>query len=379
MSKPIIIALFPIQPTISNFSYLNENFTVINYSLSTRDAFIKDIQTEPYSAASAIFGSYPGFASIGGLKDKVIIDALPASLKIIGLSSAGFDGYTLQLLADRGIKLCNVPVDIGVGMDVADCALWHVLSGIRKFNNWDRVMHNTPNAEDQHTLKVRDSVRNESVKDESAKEHGFAFGHMFHGNPITRVSKKKCAMFGYGLIGKLVVKRMLTIGLDVHVLVRDKQSYKDVADGDGVTIYSSQDQQDVLAATKDANVIIVCLPGGPQTQNIVNSKILQNVSDDSVIVNVGRGSCIDTEALKSAIETGKISHVGLDVFPSEPVVERYWFDEHALNSTSNPYFTSSLTPHLGSATIDTFEFATEANIRNIINAIENDTYSNAVN
>jgi lactate dehydrogenase-like 2-hydroxyacid dehydrogenase len=373
MGKPTIISLFPIQETISSYNYLVENFNIVTYSLTTKTALINDMKNDPYVKALAIFGSYPGFNSIGGLNDEDLIDSLPPNLKVIGLCSAGYDGYNLSYLNEKGIRLCNVPVDYHVGMDVADCALWHVLSGVRKFSSWDNKIHNSINI-DQHTLKIRDEVRNEFSNE---KEAGFAFGHMFHGQPIKRSGGRKCVVFGYGLIGKFVVERMLTIGMNVHVLVRNPSKYSKMEQK--IKFYSSSIQEEIDEATLNADVLIICLPGGKETNHIINTHMLENVNNNSIIVNVGRGSCIDTVALKRAIEIGKVSHVGLDVFPNEPIIENYWFNETLINEKSNDFFTSTITPHLGSGTLNTLEYATEECISNLIKAIENNEYINIVN
>lgn len=377
MSKPTVIALYQIQPTISNYAYFLDNFNVVYYTLSTTEQFKADMQREPYKSALAIYGSYPGFAPVGGLHDKTVIDSLPPNLKIIGLCSAGYDGYDLTYLARRNIKVCNVPVDDEVAMDVADVALWHVLSGVRKLNNWDHKIHNS--SSDQHTLKIRDEIRNEFITEEDDKESGFAFGHIFHGHPVRRASRKTCVVYGYGLIGKQVVKRMLAIDMRVNVLVKDKSKHSTNNTDPRISIYSSSIEADLLIATKNADVLVICLPGGKETNNIVSTETFQNISNDSIIVNVGRGSCVDTEALKVAIKSSKISHVGLDVFPNEPIIENYWFNETSTNKTSNKFFTSSITPHLGSSTLDTFEFASYSCIANIITALESNKFANVVN
>ena len=373
--KPVIIALYPIPNTIPNHDQLLEKYDVLKYQLSTPSDLKADMQKEPYRSAVAIFGSYPGFKPIGGLEEKSLIDALPPNLKVIGLCSAGYDGYDLQYLSSRNIKLCNVPVDKYVAMDVADCALWHVLSGMRKFNSWDRLTRtNRTTDNNSHTLKLRDEVRNDFVKSEE-KQKEFAFGHVYHGQPVRRVSGRKCVIYGYGLIGKAVAERMLTIGMDVNVVVRDKSKYQD----DNVHFYSSSSPGEVQKATLEANVLLVCLPGGKGTLKCINRQTFDNVSSDCVVVNIGRGSCIDTEALKAAVESGKVSHVGMDVFPNEPIIEPYWLDEKDVNSSSNKFFTTSVTPHLGSSTVDTLEFASFTCIENIMTGIEIGKFENSLN
>lgn len=377
--KKVIIALHPIEKGIPNYNELIESFEIVNYSLTTPEKFEIDMKLKPYNEAVAIFGSYPGFKPFNGLIDHKIIDSLPSNLEIIGLCSAGFDGYDLSYLKLKNIKLCNVPVNKLIAMDVADCALWHVLSGIRKFNSWDKYikndsLNNSNDNNNSHTLKIRDIVRNNYVID-SEKEKGFAFGHIYHGTSTRSSLTKKCLILGYGLIGKSVVDRMSVLGMEINVLVRDKSKYNDSR----VNFYSSKLDSDILKASSGIDVIIICLPGGSETYHCVNKKILDNLNENSIIVNIGRGSCIDVEALRTAIESGKVSHVGLDVFDKEPVIENYYLDESYINENSNKFFTSTITPHLGSSTLDTLECATYECIKNIINGLNTGEYSNIVN
>lgn len=372
MDKPVIIALYGIPEEIENYEYLHNNYNVVHYTLSNVENLEKDMRKKPYCEAVAIYGSYPGFLPLGFMDSK-LIDMLPKNLKVIGLSSVGFDGYDLKYLNDKKIKLCNGPVDNFVAMDVADTALWHVLSGIRKYNSWDRLSRNE--SYDHNTLKIRGLVRNEFCNNEISKEKGFAFGHRFHGDSICRPSNMKCTVLGYGLIGKEVVNRLLVLGMKVNVVVRNKDKYIDNLHK-GVKLFTNNE---ILEAIEGCNLLIICLPGGKETYQIVNEEVLSKMVKNSILVNVGRGSCIDIEGLKKSIDSNKISHLGLDVFNKEPTMEKYLLDETEINLTTNPFFTTSITPHIGSSTEETLIHASFENLKNIMNGLETGEFINVVN
>lgn len=382
--KPVIISLYPIEKSIPNYNQFIEEFEIVYYNLSTTENFINDMKNEPFNKAIAIFGSYPGFKPLNGLIDHKLIDSLPKNLKIISLCSVGFDGYDLNYLKFKNIKLSNVPVNKLIAMDVADCALWHVLSGIRKFNNWDQFIKlNSFNSINSNTLEVRDKVRNNYINNSNNKLSGFAFGHVFHGNPITSCYNKNCLVLGYGLIGKCVVDRMFVLGMNINVLVNDKLKYindndKNI-DNNKINFFSSNVENDLNLATKSIDIIIVCLPGGDKTFHCINKKILDNINNNSIIVNIGRGTCINNNDLKIAIENGKISHVGLDVFENEPTIENYFLDESSINENSNSFFTSSITPHLGSSTLNVLQYSTYQCIQNLIDGLKTGNFLNVVN
>lgn len=359
MTKPVIISLYKIQETIPSYQQLVQNYTILPYQLSTKEQFINDMNSEPYSQAVAIYGSFPCLNPIGGLLDKEIIAALPSKLQVVGISSAGYDAYDLKELANRGVKLTNVPVSKEAAMDVADTALWHVVSGCRKFNYWDKKTR-----EINHTLKVRDVVRNESVDDE-IKEKGFAFGHVVSGLPVKRVSSRRAIVLGYGLIGQFVVQRLKALGMHVDIIVTRKEKY--TSSTEYANIYNVDEFAKVA---ENADVIVICLPGGEVTKHIINEEIINKLNSQSIIVNIGRGSCIDHDALKKAVESNQVGHVGLDVFDTEPLVEEFW--------AHNPK-QCTVTPHLGSATFETFEFATDTNVQNIMKVLEGVKCDNILN
>lgn len=358
--KPVIIELYDKGDNLPNKEELESKYEVIRYHVTTKEKFFEDIQHQPLNEAVAIFAGYPGFKAVGGLHEHSLIDFLPSTLKVIGLCSAGMDGLDVAYLNAKGIQVTNVPVDEHIAMDVADCALWHVLNGVRKFNYWDHLLKNA--GVDGHTLEIRENVRNHYT---DKKASGFAFGHLFHGKEVRRSHNRKCVVLGYGLIGKQVVNRMLVIGMDINVVVRNPEKYQ-TESNPRITIYSSKD---LVNATKGADVIVICLPGCKETNDIINEEIFHNLNDNAIIVNVGRGSCIDTKALQNAIESGKVAHTGLDVFPNEPIVERYWLDEHSINN-KNPFFTSSITPHLGSSTSETLDYANYSCVETILSILQ---------
>lgn len=73
-----------------------------------------------------------------------------------------------------------------------------------------------------------------------------------------------------------------------------------------------------LAAACDT--LMVVAPGGAETFHAVNAEVLQALGPSGLVVNIGRGTVIDEEALIEALENGTIYGAGLDVFENEPHV-----------------------------------------------------------
>ncbi len=75
---------------------------------------------------------------------------------------------------------------------------------------------------------------------------------------------------------------------------------------------------DVTALADWADFLVVATPGGAGTQHLVNAAVLSALGPRGVVVNIARGSVIDTAALAAALREGRIAAAGLDVYESEP-------------------------------------------------------------
>ena len=94
---------------------------------------------------------------------------------------------------------------------------------------------------------------------------------------------------------------------------------------------------------KTVDVLICITPGGPATNKIVNTEVINALGPNGTLINVSRGSVIDEEAMVAALQDGRLGYAGLDVFEAEPKIPK------ALKSMPNVV----LLPHVGSATIET--------------------------
>ena len=122
------------------------------------------------------------------------------------------------------------------------------------------------------------------------------------------VSGKKLGIFGLGAIGRQVARRAKGFDMEIGYSSRtrrDETGYKYFED-----IY-------LLAAWCD--FLVISAPAGSQTHHIVDSQVLDALGPTGVLVNVSRGSLVDTNALAEAIRDGKIYAAALDVYESEPL------------------------------------------------------------
>jgi len=82
-------------------------------------------------------------------------------------------------------------------------------------------------------------------------------------------------------------------------------------------IYTGDDGLDALLPQADA--VLVCLPGSPFTKDMLDARRIGLMKAGSVLVNIGRGSIVNTEALMEALRSGRIAAAGLDVTDPEPL------------------------------------------------------------
>lgn len=116
---------------------------------------------------------------------------------------------------------------------------------------------------------------------------------------------------GLGGIGREVARLLAALGSTVIGTSRR------AAQVDGVTEVIHPDALVEAAARVDA--IVVTLPGTAATENLVGPRVLAAVAPGTTLVNVGRGTVVDQDALLAALDDGRIGFAALDVFAHEPL------------------------------------------------------------
>ena len=77
--------------------------------------------------------------------------------------------------------------------------------------------------------------------------------------------------------------------------------------------------EDLDQLLPQADVVAVTLPGTEATRGLINKERLAKMKEGAVLLNVGRGFIVDTEALCDALESGHLSGAGVDVTDPEPL------------------------------------------------------------
>ncbi len=70
---------------------------------------------------------------------------------------------------------------------------------------------------------------------------------------------------------------------------------------------------------RDADVVALCAPSNASTRHLVDASFLGAMQQSALLINIGRGSVVDEEALLAALDAGSIAAAALDVFETEPL------------------------------------------------------------
>ena len=132
-----------------------------------------------------------------------------------------------------------------------------------------------------------------------------------------------------GRIGAAIAKRAAVSRMHLAALRRPSNA--------GLSASLHEDWT-ALAAASD--VLVLALPGGSQTRHVIGARELTALGPQGWLVNVARGSLVDTQALIEALESRAIAGAALDVLEEEPFVPE------RLAALPNVV----LTPHLGAQT-----------------------------
>ncbi|HWI30947.1 MAG TPA: NAD(P)-dependent oxidoreductase, partial [Microbacterium sp.] len=121
------------------------------------------------------------------------------------------------------------------------------------------------------------------------------------------LADRRVLLLGYGGVGKAVAARLAPFEVDVTVVAsRARVDH-------GVRVHGVDELLDLLP---HAEIVILTLPGGDATKHIIDAGALAALPDGALLVNVGRGPVIDTDAFVN--EGGRI-RAALDVTDPEPL------------------------------------------------------------
>jgi lactate dehydrogenase-like 2-hydroxyacid dehydrogenase len=220
-------------------------------------------------------------------------------LEMISSFGVGYDHVDAKWAGEHGIVVTNTP-DV-LNEEVADTALGLLLCTVRELPQAERHLRAGKWTEGDYRLTAT-------------------------------LRGRTAGIVGLGRIGKTIARRLEAFGVPVVYHGRNPQA--------GVAYRHYPDLVDMARAV---DIIIVITPGGAQTRHLINSKVLEALGPNGILINVSRGSVVDQDALIAALKGRKILAAGLDVYANEPHVPP------ELIAMDNVV----LLPHVGSGSVHT--------------------------
>jgi D-3-phosphoglycerate dehydrogenase / 2-oxoglutarate reductase len=273
-------------------------------------------------------GSYEGILIRSATKLTAELIDRGVRLRAIGRAGVGVDNVDVEAATRRGIVVANAPESNVVTAAEHTMALLLALA------------RNIPQA----------YVSLMGGKWERSKFSG------------VELYEKTLGIVGFGRIGQLVAQRARGFGM--RVLAFDPfvsaERYRELA------VEKADGAEEIYA---QADFITIHLPKTPETEGFIDAAAFARMRDGVRVLNVARGGLIDEDALKDALDSGKVAGAAIDVFRSEPMTE------HPLFAYANVI----ATPHLGASTAEATDRAGYQSAEQVVAALTGGVVSTAVN
>ena len=160
-------------------------------------------------------------------------------------------------------------------------------------------------------------------------------------------------ILGMGRIGRAIARRG-ALGFGMRVIYHNRSQLAAEAEAECGARYV-----DKATLLKEADHLVLVLPYSPQSHHAIGAAELAQMKPTATLTNIARGGIVDDAALAQALRAGTIAAAGLDVFEGEPAVHP------DLLSVPNIV----LTPHIGSASVQTRRAMAALTIDNLIAAL----------
>jgi lactate dehydrogenase-like 2-hydroxyacid dehydrogenase len=203
--------------------------------------------------------------------------ALLPNLAIVCAVGAGYEAIDLDTARRRGIAVANCP-DANAGA-VADSAMMLLMATTR------------------HLLQADRFVRAGGWQDQWRVD-------------TPTISGKRLGVLGLGKIGSRIAHRAAR-GFDMEVGYHNRTA----APGSPYRYFDH-----LIELARWADFLVAAAPGGAGTHHLVDGDVLTALGPKGYLVNVGRGTVVDTDALIDALRSNRIAGAGLDVIEGEPSV-----------------------------------------------------------
>ena len=296
---------------------------------SSRDTWSSNELLEHCRDADALMAFMPD-----SLDDK-FLEQCPR-LRIVAAALKGYDNFDVEACTRRGIWFSIVP-DL-LTIPTAELTIGLMIAVARKIREGDTF------------------IRKGLFQGWRPQLYG------------TGLAGRTVGLIGFGAVGRAIGKRLRAF--DMEVICSDPRC----PIGAEVEQVQCVSLEGLLAR---ADYLIPMVPLTPRTQHLINATTLAQCKDGAILINTGRGSVVDEQAVAAALESGKLGGYAADVFEMEDWAreDRPRTIPDALRHNPNTLFT----PHLGSAVDEVRRDIALAAARNILDVLEQRKPRDAIN
>jgi lactate dehydrogenase-like 2-hydroxyacid dehydrogenase len=300
-NKPEIVLLGPLKPVVVNGL---EAACTVHKAAEARDK-------------EAFFAAHSGVRAIAC---SATTETIPGSflarfpkLQIVASFGVGYDHMDTKWAAAHGVILTNTPEVLTE--EVADTALGLLLCTVREFPQAERFVRSG-----QWTRK---------------------------NYPLTKATlrDRTVGIVGMGAIGQAIARRLDAFAMPVVYHTRTPRRE-----------LPYRHYPRLIDMARDVGVLLVIVPGGRATQNMISAEVLDALGPNGILINMARGSVVDEPALIKVLKDKRIFAAGLDVFVKEPEVPAELLEMDNV----------VLFPHLGSASVHTRDKMDQLVVDNIV-------------
>ena len=259
------------------------------------------------------------------IMDRIDADVFQAAhrLKVVSQLGVGVDNIDVAEATRRGVLVGNTPGVLAKA--TADIAFGLLMSAARRISEGDRWLRAGNWKMQYHPMVWL-----------GAEVHGATLG-----------------IVGMGQIGVEMAKRAR--GFDMRVIYYSRTRKPELESELGMEYFEPSD----LLSTAD--FVTLHIPLTLETRHFIGERELQLMKPTAILINAARGAVVDSQALYTALKEGWISGAALDVTDPEPI------------SPDDPLLTLEnlvITPHIGSASIDSRRRTCLLAARNVVAGIQ---------
>ena len=339
-----------ITPSLDEFLYLNKMNTEISYPKNRIKVLLLEnihpdaekrlrsegYQVETHAAAmdEAELSERIKDVSILGIRSKTHVTArvLESADRLIALGAfcIGTNQIDLEAAAQKGVAVFNAPYSNT--RSVVELAIGQIIMLMRDIPDKSVAMHQG---------KWAKSAKNSN-----------------------EIRGKKLGIIGYGNIGSQLSVLAEAMGMTVY--------YYDIVEK--LALGNAVKCDSMPELLEQVEVISLHVDGREDNTNLIDATAFDHMQEGTILLNLGRGSVVDIDALKQNIESGKLRGASIDVFPQEPKSNDEEF-QSPLRGLPNVL----LSPHIGGSTQEAQENIADFVPGKIIEYVNTGSTFNSVN